>query len=218
MRTKDLILETALKLFNKNGYNNVSTYNIAEETDISQGNLTYHFPTKKDLANALAKNMIDEIDLLILSVDPDFALTKLYKNFAYTFRVNLKYHFFYMNYSQIVLNDENLNNYFLQNDANRKVLLKKMLTALESNGYLKKDTIIHLNDQLAETINLMAIYWVPQSAIYHKSKTQNELIHHHLNLIFLLFKPYLTKKGQQNLTAISSLPINHTPPILITEN
>ncbi|MCD7809472.1 MAG: TetR/AcrR family transcriptional regulator, partial [Erysipelotrichaceae bacterium] len=49
MSKKELIQETALKLFNEKGYNNVSLREIAKEANTTIGNLTYHFPQKEDL-------------------------------------------------------------------------------------------------------------------------------------------------------------------------
>ena len=199
MKTRNLILNSALDFFNKKGFEHASTYDIAKSIEISQGNLTYHFPTKRDLVNVLAKQMIAEIDTTILEINDDFSLKVFYENLKFTFTVNLKYSFLYMNYSQIVLNDEDLNDYFIQNSAGRKKLLKKMLIALERNDYIEKNSIIKLNDHVADVINLIAIYWVPEAEIYHRKNTDQEKINHHLSLIFLLFKPYLTQKGEENL-------------------
>ena len=73
MNTKKHILLTALNLFNKKGFEHVSTYDIAQDVGISQGNLTYHFPTKMAMINLLAKQMIAEIDEEILTIDSDFS-------------------------------------------------------------------------------------------------------------------------------------------------
>lgn len=58
--TADRILEASRKAFNERGYAGTSVTEIATSLDMSQGNLTYHFPTKRDLAMAL------EDDLLLL--------------------------------------------------------------------------------------------------------------------------------------------------------
>lgn len=58
--TADRILEASRKAFNERGYAGTSVTEIATSLDMSQGNLTYHFPTKRNLAMAL------EDDLLLL--------------------------------------------------------------------------------------------------------------------------------------------------------
>lgn len=47
--TRRQILDTAKRLFNERGYNDVSLKDIADEVGISKGNLTYHFSKKKTL-------------------------------------------------------------------------------------------------------------------------------------------------------------------------
>jgi len=48
--TPDKILEASRRLFNTKGYAATSLSEIAAAIGISQGNLTYHFPAKSDLA------------------------------------------------------------------------------------------------------------------------------------------------------------------------
>ncbi|MBS0254510.1 MAG: TetR/AcrR family transcriptional regulator [Proteobacteria bacterium] len=55
MRTRDRILETALRLFNEQGYGAVTTAALAAECGIAEGNLWYHFKTKHALLEALSE-------------------------------------------------------------------------------------------------------------------------------------------------------------------
>jgi AcrR family transcriptional regulator len=51
--TADRILEAGRRMFNEKGYASTTLTQIALAVGISQGNLTYHFPTKIDLATKL---------------------------------------------------------------------------------------------------------------------------------------------------------------------
>ena len=52
-KTPKKILESARTLFNTKGVSNVRLQDIAKETGISPGNLSYHYSTKKDLMSAV---------------------------------------------------------------------------------------------------------------------------------------------------------------------
>ena len=53
MGTREMILQQARELFMERGYNNVSMRDVAEAAGIRVGNLTYHFPRKELLVEAL---------------------------------------------------------------------------------------------------------------------------------------------------------------------
>ncbi len=64
-KTRDLILQTAKRLFNQYGVQVISANRVADELGISTGNLHYHFHTKNDILYALYKEMEAKVDPIL---------------------------------------------------------------------------------------------------------------------------------------------------------
>lgn len=62
MRTRDRIVVTAQGLFNEAGYGAVTTALLAERLGIAEGNLWYHFKTKRALLDAIGERFAANIE------------------------------------------------------------------------------------------------------------------------------------------------------------
>jgi AcrR family transcriptional regulator len=62
MKTRDRILATAQSLFNEAGYGAVTTALLAERLGIAEGNLWYHFKTKRALLDAIGERFAKAIE------------------------------------------------------------------------------------------------------------------------------------------------------------
>lgn len=62
MRTRDRIVETALGLFNQQGYGAVTTAALAAACGIAEGNLWYHFKTRAALLDAIGERFAAAIE------------------------------------------------------------------------------------------------------------------------------------------------------------
>jgi len=63
MKTKDRILDVAIKLFNEQGTSAVSTNHIAEAAGISPGNLYYHFSNKEEIIREIFERLFHLWDI-----------------------------------------------------------------------------------------------------------------------------------------------------------
>lgn len=64
LKKRDLILATALDLFNEQGSHQVTTNHIAKALGISPGNLYYHFDNKEHIIRELLNQLIEKFNSL----------------------------------------------------------------------------------------------------------------------------------------------------------
>ena len=89
MKTKDRIVATALSLFNEAGYSAVTTAALAERLGISEGNLWYHFKTKRALLDAIGERFAASITARLALVpegDPVASYARLLRTMMAEFR------------------------------------------------------------------------------------------------------------------------------------
>lgn len=62
MKTRERIVLVARETFNREGYGAVTTAALAEACGIAEGNLWYHFKTKRDLLSAIAEQFAARVE------------------------------------------------------------------------------------------------------------------------------------------------------------
>lgn len=73
-KSRQLILDSALKLFSHKGYGATSVRDIAEEAGVSKGNVYHHFPDKETIFRALLDRYFQAM------AQPDFPFNKALAN------------------------------------------------------------------------------------------------------------------------------------------
>ena len=96
MKTRDRIVATARELFNREGYSAVTTAALAEACGISEGNLWYHFKTKRDLLTAIAEEFGQDVDgRLAIAVDQNSPASSYARTLKLLVEEQRKYRFLY---------------------------------------------------------------------------------------------------------------------------
>lgn len=104
---RDLILTTALRLFNEQGSHKVTTNHIAKAMGISPGNLYYHFKNKEHIIRDLLSRLIREFDSLIPRQSTnESGLDLMAAALAAIAAIIYKYRFVYIELAALAARDE----------------------------------------------------------------------------------------------------------------
>lgn len=158
--TRELILETSLDLFNRFGEPNVTTNHIADEADISPGNLYYHFKSKDDIVVELFKRFLARFQPLI-AVPEDVLLhpEDLWFQLHLGFELKGEFRFLYRNLADLTARIPDLGR------AMRGLLMRERQAARNLLNGLQQAEALSIGDRdkemLCDSILLAVTYWIP---------------------------------------------------------
>lgn len=161
-RTRERIVETALALFNQFGAPSVTTTVIADELDISPGNLYYHFSNKDEIVNTILAAFEHEIEETLAAPAGDGARTLTVEDIwlflHLLFEIIWKYRFFYRDLSDLVSENRTLEVHFKQILAHKIATARRLCEGLVKAGEMKANT--NEMDALSANMILVATYWL----------------------------------------------------------
>jgi len=85
-RTRDLIRETAVRLFMERGFDRVTVAEIAREADVSEATVFNHFPTKEDLVYGQMESFEQQLLDAVRSREPGQSALDAYAGFVFSIR------------------------------------------------------------------------------------------------------------------------------------
>lgn len=201
MKTRDRILHTSLALFNEEGEEQTTTIDIANELDISPGNLYYHFKGKEEIIAELFQQYELALSGTLtapleqpLSDDPG----NVEENWYYLYVVieeMYQYRFLYHNIDNIRQRYPNIRKRF-----QRLIQLKRAaLYAICQN--LLQQSVIDAGEQqllgLVDNMTLNLTFWLSYDSLLHGDREPTVTIHQGVLQLLTMVAPYL---GDEQLT------------------
>jgi AcrR family transcriptional regulator len=139
-KTRERIVEAAVRLFNEKGTKAVTTNHIAAAAGISPGNLYYHFRNKEEIIRAVFSRMVDFMDNESSHGSGGFVmpslshLEALFKEMLY---LHWEYRFFFRELNSLLNRDEELKSEFAGVQTRRLEEIRKSVQAFIAEGLLK---------------------------------------------------------------------------------
>ena len=165
--TRELILDTSLSLFNELGEPNVTTNHIADEADISPGNLYYHFRSKDDISIELFKRFLEQfVPLLEVPDKPGLDAESLWFLLHVAFEVKSEYRFLYRNLSDLTARIPDLDRAMRGLLMRERRSIQQLLHSLHEQGML--DVTEPERQLLIDNMLLSVTYWIPFAGIFDR--------------------------------------------------
>jgi AcrR family transcriptional regulator len=206
MKTRDRILQTSLQLFNEHGEPRITTNHIADELDISPGNLYYHFRSKDEIIELLFQQFERRMDTALQTPErrvPDMEDMWLYLHLV--FENIWEYRFLYRDLDNILSRNKKLRTHF------RRILERKVSTAAAICKGLVDAGVMNATREdiaaLARNIAVVATYWLNFQSVRASASAAPRDDSNNLGLgvyqVLSLVAPFLNGEARRLLQQIS---------------
>lgn len=199
-RTRERILETALKLFNDFGEPNVTTTVIADEMEISPGNLYYHFHSKDEIVNALFADYEKDIEnLLTAPGNRPQGAEDIWFFLHLLFETIWKFRFFYRDINDLLTRNRLVETHFQRILAHKEQTAITVCQGLAASGALTA-TPAEI-PTLATNMTVLATFWL---SFEHARRPRGEPdIGRGVYQVMSLAAPYLQGEARHLLEKLS---------------
>ena len=190
LKTAEKILLISLDLFNNQGERHTTSVDIANELDISPGNLYYHYKGKDEIINALVDSYISKINAIPQSTEnhDDF-----YKYLFYCLESMHLFRFLFQNIAEISNQYPTITCKLQRLAKFQRQHLRTSLSELQKKGTLKGSTTDI--DLLLDIISLTLFQSLNYYQMQGESLSDPEIVYRTLMTIYFSLQPYYHEKA-----------------------
>lgn len=195
MKTRDRILHTSLALFNDEGESQTTTIDIANELDISPGNLYYHFKGKDEIIAELFQQYEQALShTLTAPIERPLSADRsnVEDNWYYLYVVleeMYQYRFLYHNLDDILQRYPDVRRGF------KRLIQLKRAALFAICQTLLQQSVIDAKDQqllgLVDNMTLNLTFWFNYDQLLHDERPPQVTIHQGVLQLLTMVAPYL---------------------------
>ncbi|NQX81586.1 MAG: TetR family transcriptional regulator [Flavobacteriaceae bacterium] len=195
--TKEIIINTALKLFNTEGLSKVTLRTIANKMGISQGNLNYHFKKRDDIIEALYFDLVGSISGKMASgQNENIDLKSLLSTSTMIMESFYDYRFFMLDFSQVMRENSKIKKHHAELMVVREKQFINMIDILISDNIIRKQVLPSEYIFLYKRLQIISDFWI-SSMLINTSTLNKSMISEYSQNINQSIYPYLTSKGEE---------------------
>ncbi len=201
MKTRDRILHASLELFNADGEPNVTTLQIADEIDISPGNLYYHFKSKGDIVTELYDWYERQIRELLEVPEVEISVDDQWLFLHLLFETIARFRFIYQDLVNVLSRYRHLESRFQRILKQKYEASNRICQSFRNQGILNASD--HETQALCHQIVLTITYWLSFEMLTHLHDKDAVDLGRGVYQVMVLIAPYLREEERAALEGMS---------------
>ncbi|HET9484570.1 MAG TPA: TetR/AcrR family transcriptional regulator [Xanthomonadales bacterium] len=202
-KTRERILDLSLAMFNQRGEPNVTTNHIADELEISPGNLYYHFRNKDDIVEHLFARYEARIDQVLVTPDDRLpTLEDIWLQLHVAFEVMWEFRFIFRDLVDLTSRNRKLRIHYART-------LKRAIANASAvmQGLVRAEVMRASRAEVEATANnilLVATFWLNFNTVRGASAEKNaEDLTQGIYQVMMLISPFLRDAERLHLNTLA---------------
>ncbi len=200
-QTRQRILDASLAMFNTQGEPNVTTNHIADELEISPGNLYYHFRNKDDIIEQLFARFEERMDAALAAPEGRLpGLEDIWLQLHLVFEAIWDYRFLYRDLVEILSRNRRLRLRFARILRRADEQAHAVMRGLSQAGVMRAS-----GDELAATatnVLVIATFWLNYASA-RGDKDEHAAIRAGIVQVMMLLAPFLRDAERLHLNNLT---------------